>query len=273
MQIVTFPGMGLELKLNKIAITIGNISIHWYAILIVLAIAMALFLLYIRRKKSEIKFEDIVDLMLYLIPISIISARIYYCLFSGDYYFKNTLEILNIRNGGLAIYGGIIGGATTCWVFCKKRKINLLQLLDMLAPYLALGQAIGRWGNFINVEAYGVETKLPWRMGIIEKGIYKEVHPTFLYESIANFAIFLVLIYINSGKSKQKYKFAGKTTYIYFILYSFARFFIEGIRIDSLMLKSIRISQILSLAIFVVFGILLAKKILEHRKMSRNLEK
>ena len=131
-----------------------------------------------------IKFEDIIDLLIFLIPISIISARLYYVLFDLNYFIKNPMQIFNIRTGGLAIYGGIIGGIITCIVFCKKRKINILDLLDYLAPALALGQAIGRWGNFANIEAYGVETTLPWRMGIYEANKYVEVHPTFLYESI-----------------------------------------------------------------------------------------
>lgn len=273
MQIVSFPEIGLTLKLHKIAITIGKFSIHWYAILIVLSFMLALFFFYKNNGKFEIKFNDILDLMLYLIPISIISARIYYCIFKADYYLKNPLQIFNIQSGGLAIYGGIIGGAITCYIFCKKRKLNFLSLFDYITPYLALGQAIGRWGNFINVEAYGTETSLPWRMRILENGIYKEVHPTFLYESIADFVIFIILVCLNSNKAKQKYKFTGKTTYIYLILYSLARFFIEGLRTDSLMLYNIKISQILSLAIFVVCSILLMKKTQLNRKIDRNTEK
>lgn len=273
MQTVTFPGIGLTITLNKIAFKIGNLGIHWYALLIVFSFLIAIFFLYKNSGKFGAKTEDITDLILYLIPISIASARIYYCIFKADYYFKNPLQIFNLRTGGLAIYGGIIGGAITCYIFCKKRKIKPLSLFDYIAPYLALGQAIGRWGNFINVEAYGIETNLPWRMGILENGTYKEVHPTFLYESIADLIIFLILIYLNSEKSKQKYKFTGKTTYIYFILYSLARSFIEGIRSDSLMLYNIKISQILSLAIFVVFSMLLSKKVILNRKINRNTEK
>jgi len=128
-------------------------------------------------------------------------------------------------------------------------------LLDFIAPSLAIAQSIGRWGNFINVEAYGIETKMPWRMGIFENGVYKEVHPTFLYESLATLIIFIIL----SKKSKKR-RFEGEIFYLYIIMYSFIRFFIEGIRIDSLMLNNIRISQILSMALFVVFCIILSKK-------------
>lgn len=273
MQTVTFPGFGLTIKLNKIAFSLGNIGIHWYAIFIVLAFIIALFFFYKQDGKFGIKFETLVDLLLYVIPISLLCARLYYCAFRGDYYFENPWEIFHVQAGGLAIYGGIIGGAITCYFFCQKRDISFLSLLDYIVPYLALGQAIGRWGNFINVEAYGTETTLPWRMGIMENGIYKEVHPTFLYESIADLFIFLILIYINSEKGKTKSKFKGKTTYLYLILYSLARFFIEGLRTDSLMLYNMRISQILSLALFVVFSILLSKKEYANRKINTNLEK
>ena len=149
----------------------------------------------------------------------------------------------------------MIGGIITCILFCRKRKIELLDLLDFIAPVLALGQSIGRWGNFVNVEAYGTETTLPWRMGIYELGKYKEVHPTFLYESIATFIIFIILI-----KIKDKRKFKGQITYMYFIGYGFARMIIEGLRTDSLMINQIRVSQLLSAIILITATILYIKK-------------
>ena len=168
-------------------------------------------------------------------------------MFDLKYFIKNPMQIFNIRTGGLAIYGGIIGGIITCIVFCKKRKINILDLLDYLAPALALGQAIGRWGNFANIEAYGVETTLPWRMGIYEANKYVEVHPTFLYESIATFIIFIVLM--KKGKSR---KFSGELTYIYCMMYGLERLIVEGLRTDSLMLGPIRISQLVSFVILII---------------------
>ena len=254
MNIIKFPMLNLTMNINNIAFSIGGVSIYWYAIFITLAIAIAMLIFKKRDGLYGIKYADIIDLAILIIPISIISARLYYIIFyNAKYYLENPIQILNIRTGGLAIYGGIIGGIITCIVFCKKRKIELLNLLDFMAPALALGQAIGRWGNFVNVEAYGTETTLPWRMGIYELGEYIEVHPTFLYESIATFILFIILIRI-----KDKRKFKGQLTYMYFIGYGFVRMIIEGLRTDSLMLGPIRVSQALS-AVLLIIAIALYK--------------
>ena len=229
---------------------------------------IAFLILKINNKKCNIEYKDILDLSIFLIPISIICARLYYVIFDLEYFLENPSQIFNIRDGGLAIYGGIIGGVITCYVFCKKRNIRFLDLLDYLVPCLALGQAIGRWGNFVNIEAHGVQTDNLFRMGIIENGHYIEVHPTFLYESICTFLIFIILMFMTKRR-----KFAGELTYIYLILYSFVRFFIEGLRTDSLMLFSLRISQVLSLVIFVFSCIMLIINITKLRKMSKNEEK
>ena len=247
MNVVTFPGLNLEFNISKVAFKIFGIEIYWYAILIVAAMILALIMFKKRDGLYGIKFNDILDLSLYIIPIAIISARLYYIVFNLEYYLQNPREILNMRSGGIAIYGAIIGGIITCLVFCKKRKINMLDLLDYIAPGLVLGQAIGRWGNFVNVEAYGTTTSSLLRMGIIENGTYIEVHPTFLYESIACFAIFIILLIM-----KNKRKFNGQIAFTYLGLYSLERFFVEGLRTDSLMLGNIRISQMLSVIIFTV---------------------
>ena len=254
MNTITFPILNLTLNIDPVAFELFGIEIHWYVVLIVSGMILALLIFKIRDGIYNIKYEDIIDLAVYVIPIAIISARLYYVIFNLEYYVKWPLEILDLRTGGLAIYGGIIGGLITCIIFCKKRNIKVLNLLDYIAPCLALGQAIGRWGNFVNIEAYGTETTLPWRMGIYELGEYIEVHPTFLYESIATFALFIVLICI-----KNKRKFEGQLTYISLIWYGFARMIIEGLRTDSLMMGNIRISQILSLGVFFC-GILLYVK-------------
>lgn len=264
MSEVIFPGINLELEISRVALTVFGIKIYWYAIIMILAMVIGILFFKKRDGLYNIKFSDVIDLLIFLIPISIISARIYYVLFNLDYYFTNPSQIINIRSGGLAIYGGIIGGAITCIIFCKKRKIDLIDLFDFIAPALILGQAIGRWGNFVNVEAYGRETTLPWRMGIMEEGKYIEVHPTFLYESIANFIIFFIIV-----KLKENRKFKGQVTCTYFILYSFIRFFIEGLRTDSLMLGSIRISQALSIVIFIIFTIIYIKLIKKKLKISK----
>ena len=265
---ITFPELGIELKLSPIAISILGIDIYWYAILIVGAIILSLFILKQTTKKSEIKYENILELAVYVLPIGFISARLYYVLFNMDYYYRNPIQIFNLKSGGLAIYGGIIGGAITTYIYCKKKQINCMNLLDQIVPVLALSQGIGRWGNFFNIEAYGIETNSILRMRIMENGIYKEVIPTFLYESIADLIIFVILMILN--KKRQK---TGETTLVYLILYSFVRFFIEEIRIDSLMLYNIKISQLLSLLIFAVSCSILSYKTVKCRKIIKNIKK
>ena len=262
MQIIKFPGLGLKFNISKIAIKIGESGIHWYAIFIVLSFILALY--FCKRKNGlySIKFENILDCFLLIIPVSIICARLYYCIFKLDIYLKNPLEILNINNGGLAIYGGIIGGIIVAYIYCKRKNIDFLNFLDYIVPYLSLGQAIGRWGNFVNVEAYGTETNLLWRMGIIENGKYIEVHPTFLYESTITFILFLYL-----KKLQNKRKIKGEVTYTYLIVYSLSRTFVEYLRSDSLMLFNLKISQILSIAIFVIFCNILWFKKIKYKKI------
>ena len=148
MNIVKFPLLNLELKFSDVAFTIFGMDIYWYAVMIVIAIVIALLVLKIREKHFNIKFSDIIDLCIYLIPISIISARIYYVIFSLSDYISSPLEIFNFRNGGLAIYGGIIGGIITCYVFCRKRKINFIELLDYAAPSLAIRTINRKMGKF-----------------------------------------------------------------------------------------------------------------------------
>ncbi len=249
MNTVTFPLLNLELNINKVAFTVFGVPIYWYAILIVASLALAIFLCKKNDGRYNIKFDDIIDLSIILIPVAFICARVYYVLFNLKSY-TSASSILNIKDGGLAIYGGIIGGAIVIYLFCKKKNIKMLDLLDYIVPYLALGQAIGRWGNFINVEAYGTTTSLPWKMGIKTANGIEYVHPTFLYESICTFIIFIIIT-----KLSKKRKFSGEIVYVYLILYSFIRFFIEGLRIDSLMLGIFRISQIVSVVLFIIFWV------------------
>lgn len=261
MKEIHFTGLGLDLEVNSIAIKLGNISIYWYAIFIVIAFSVAILLCKKDDGKYNIKFEQILEILLFIMPISIICARLYFVMFKLDYYIQNPTEIINIRNGGLAIYGGIIGAILTILVYCKTKKINFLDILDYFVPYLVLGQAIGRWGNFFNAEAHGTITDNIFRMGIIENGIYKEVHPTFLYESISCLLIFILLY---TMRNRREYK--GQLTYIYLCLYGFVRTIIEGLRTDSLMLGDLRISQVLSLILCIVFGIILIYKKVEKRE-------
>lgn len=260
MKIVTFPLINLTCKLNPIAITLFGVSIYWYAVIIVASILLAFFLCYRKRGTFGISYDTILDLSLILIPVAFICARLYYVIFAWEQY-TNISQIFNIKDGGLAIYGGMIGGAITIYFFCKKRKIAVLDILDYLVPYLALGQCLGRWGNFINVEAYGRVTNVPWKMGIVTKDMVEYVHPTFLYESIATLCIFFIL-----SRLSKKRKFKGEITYVYLILYSFVRFLIEGLRSDSLMFYQVRISQILSSILFVIFCGILIDKIENNKK-------
>ena len=163
--------------------------------------------------------------------------------------------------GGLAIYGGIIGVVIFLYFKCKKNKVDFLDLCDYLVPYLAIGQAIGRWGNFFNVEAYGKTAKSRLRMGIEVNGVYTEVHPVFLYESISTFIIFIILKIMQKNR-----KFKGQILYAYLCFYSFIRMFLEGLRVDSLMLGIFRISQVLSLTIFVIFSSFYFKNSIKNSK-------
>ena len=203
-----------------------------------------------------------------MVLVGLLGARVYYVLFYLSYYLAHPLEIVAIWKGGLAIHGGILASLIFIVYYCKKKKINIYKMLDIIVVGLVIGQAIGRWGNYINIEAYGYETNLPIKMEIIEKGIIKYVHPTFLYESICTFIIFIVL-----SKLSKNRKFTGEITYLYIICYSFIRFIIEGLRTDSLMLFNWRISQILSLAFFIVFSIILIYKKNKYKHMSNFVEK
>ncbi|MBQ3415694.1 MAG: prolipoprotein diacylglyceryl transferase [Clostridia bacterium] len=257
MDRINFEGLGISLDINRVAFEFEGIKIYWYAIIIVSGIILSLFLCHKDNGKYNIKFEDVLELALFIFPVSIIFARLYFVLFKLDYYLQNPMEIFNIRNGGLAIYGGIIGAIVTILVYCKIKKIKFWDMVDYIVPYLPLGQSIGRWGNFFNQEAHGTETDSLFRMGIVENGNYIQVHPTFLYESICTFIIFLILYF-----NRNKRKYPGEITYTYLFLYGIARSIIEGFRTDSLMLGEFRISQILSIILSIIFGsIIIYKKV------------
>lgn len=254
--------------MNAIAFKLFGVDVYWYAVIITIAFIIGLIILKINEGKYNINFDDCLDIFIVTFPVSIIGARLYYIIFNLQYYLYNPEEILNFRGGGLAIYGGIIAGAISVFIVTKIKKIKFLDMLDYIVPALALGQSIGRWGNFINGEAYGTETNLPWAIQVFENGVYKNVHPTFLYEAIATFIIFMILT-----KLSKKRRFSGEITYIYIILYSFARFFVEELRIDSLMLYNFRISQILSLILFGVFCIILSYNVIKKNKEQETCRK
>jgi len=231
----------------RTAFTIFGVDIYWYAIIITSAILIGYLWAKLHDGRYGIKYDDLFNLSLFMIPVAIICARIYYVAFKWDYYCDNLVEIFDFRNGGIAIYGALIGAIVTICIFAKIKKIKIVDILDYLAPIIPLCQAIGRWGNYINIEAYGTETNWPLRMEVVEGGITKYVHPTFLYESMGNIIVFFILY-----KLAKNRKFSGQIACGYFIGYAFVRFFVEGLRTDSLMLGPIRVSQALSLLLFIV---------------------
>ena len=268
MKNICFPTINLNLKINKIAFKIGNIAIYNYAVIIVLAIIAAFIFLYKNKDKFKIDFDFTYYTAIWCVIFGIIGARVYYILFNLKYYIENLNQIFNLRNGGLAIYGGIIAGLIVVIIRCLKNKIDICDFLDYIIPSVAIAQSIGRWGNFFNVEAYGKNSNNFLTMGIHTIEGYKEVHPVFLYESFFTFILFIIL-----AKMQNKRKFKGQIVLIYLMMYSFVRFFLEKLRIDSLMFFSVRISSVISVIIFVIcFGLYL-KNIFKCRKMSKNIKK
>ena len=250
MHPIIFPGLGLTISINRVAFSILGLQIYWYGILIAVAISLAALLAVRDSEKYDLHPNNILDLLLFALPAAIIGARLYYVIFSWPNYKNNLLSIFNIHQGGLAIYGGVIAAIITAFLFARKRKIGVLKLFDFIIPYLALGQSIGRWGNFMNQEAHGVQTLLPWRMEIFdtESMRFISVHPTFLYESLWDFPLFLFLIWY-----RKKKKLSGEVFILYLAIYGLGRFLIEGLRTDSLYFGSIRISQFLAGMCFIVF--------------------
>lgn len=232
--------------MDPVAFEIFGIEVMWYGILIAIAVLIGTILAFRESRRIGFDEEDLIDLLLYAIPLAILGARLYYVVFSWDYYRNNLIEIFHFRGGGLAIHGAILTGILVAIIFARKRRLNFWTIGDITAPSLILGQAIGRWGNYINQEAYGTPTDLPW--GIIIDG--QKVHPTFLYESIWDFIVFLYLIWYR----KNKKEVSGEVLLLYIILYSIGRFFIEGLRTDSLMIGSLRIAQVISI-VSIVIGI------------------
>ncbi len=225
--------------MNPVAFKVFGVEIMWYGVLISLGVLLGVFFALKECRRIGFKEDNLLDFLLIAIPAAIVGARIYYVIFSWDYYSQNISEIINIRNGGLAIHGALIAGIIVSILFCKRRKVNPLLLLDILMPSVALGQSIGRWGNFVNQEAHGGPTDLPW--GIVVNG--QKVHPTFLYESIITLCIFIFLTWFRKNKKTTD----GQVLALYLILYSAGRFFIEGLRTDSLMFFGMRIAQLVSL--------------------------
>ncbi|MBQ0005266.1 MAG: prolipoprotein diacylglyceryl transferase [Clostridiales bacterium] len=232
---------------GPVAFSIFGIDIMWYGILIASAMLLAVFICYRRAGSFGIDPENVLDLCLFIIPIGVVGARIYYIIFNYNLYSGDIGAMLNFRNGGLAIHGGLIAGLITAFIICRKKNIIMLDMCDLVLPAVALAQSIGRWGNFFNSEAHGGPTDLPW--AIVVNG--QHVHPTFLYESIWCLLLFLFLSYMC-----RKRLFPGQIACLYGILYSVERFFVEALRTDSLMIGPFRQAQVLSLSIIVICAVL-----------------
>lgn len=251
---ISFPGLGIgEFNVNSVAFHIGNLRVTWYGIIICLGIICAFSYFCFRAMKAGIVFDTLLDYALITVPVAIICARAYYVIFnynSSDY--KSFYDIIAVWNGGLAIYGGIIGGALAVLIICKVKKIKFFVIADALTPGVMVGQIIGRWGNFMNGEAFGGATTLPWRMRLSSHYtgyVTMEVHPTFLYESLWNLLGFIL---INIFYKKKK--FNGEITCWYFGWYGLGRFFIEQLRTDSLYIGNtgIRVSAMVGLVCLLV---------------------
>lgn len=238
--------------MNPVAFSIFGFNVMWYGILIALGAFIGVFIGDKLVEREGLKKNSASDFLIIALIPSIIGARLYYVIFEWDYYRQNLGKIFAIREGGLAIYGGIISGFIIAYFFCKKRNIKFKTFLDCLAPGLVFAQGLGRWGNFINGEAHGGPTNLPW--AIMVDGV--RVHPTFLYESLVDVGLSLFLFFY---LSKNK-KFQGQVFATYLIVYGIARFFIEGLRTDSLYLGQFRISQLVSLVIILLGLIVYIKR-------------
>lgn len=252
MHTVAFPGLGLEFEINSVAFSIAGIEVKWYGILITIGICLALFMFYRYASKKEGLPEDhLYNLALITVPVSIVGARVMYVVTEWDRYRGDFLKMINIREGGLAIYGAIIFGIITVYTYSRITKLSTLKLMDAAAPAVMIGQAIGRWGNFMNAEAYGyspgVET-LPWRMEITDSlGRVTVAHPTFLYESLWNF-VGILLIYLIFYKKK---KFDGQILFTYLGWYGFGRMWIEMLRTDSLYLFKGWLGETIKISVFI----------------------
>ncbi|MBE6893934.1 MAG: prolipoprotein diacylglyceryl transferase [Ruminococcaceae bacterium] len=261
-DVISFPGLGLQFEVSRVAFSIGSIDIYWYAIIIATGFMLALAFAFKNFPKFGIDLDRAIDVVFFAMIFGIIGARLYYVAFQWDVYKDNLMEILNIRGGGLGFYGGIIGGIIGLIIGCKLRGQNVLAFLDVAGGAVLIGQGIGRWGNFVNSEAFGSNTNLPWGMTSPKIAAYIErhseevmgavmdpnvpVHPTFFYESLWCAIGLLVFCYV-----MKKRKFDGQMLLFYLGWNGFGRMIIEGLRTDSLMIGPFRISQLLGALMFI----------------------
>lgn len=269
--IVSFPGLGIgEFSVSRAVFSIGEKDIYWYGIIIMLGILAAFFHTWWRAGHEKIKRDHVIDLALFIVPFGVLGARLYYVLTTlGEGKYQSFVDVIAIWEGGLAIYGGIIAGALTVVVVCLIKKINVFKVMDMVGPGVMIAQAMGRWGNFCNGEAFGevVAEGHPlyfMRMGLLSDyapAPMQYYHPTFLYESLWNLVGFVLITVLY-----RKKKFNGQCVLMYLTWYGFGRMFIEGLRTDSLYVGSFRISQVVGLLCFLAGSALLTVGfILSHK--------
>ncbi|MTI95043.1 MAG: prolipoprotein diacylglyceryl transferase [Firmicutes bacterium] len=231
--------------MNPIAFELGPLRVHWYGIIIAVAVAIGLLVARRLGKRFDYPAGIFEDFLIYVLPVALIGARLYYVAFNWAPYAADPARIIAVWEGGLAIHGAVLAAILVALWFCRRRNMDFFRFVDIAAGPLILGQAIGRWANYVNQEAYGTPTDLPWAMYIA--GEYR--HPTFLYESLWNLLIFGILVWY-----LRKQPQPGRVFAMYLIGYSIGRFFIEGLRTDSLMLGPLRIAQVISIA-FILIGI------------------
>ena len=238
-SVISFPSLGIEVNPPRI-LEVGPFTIHYYGLIIAIGLMLAVFYACRRGKEFGLKEDDIMDGVLWVTPFAIVCARIYYCAFSWEEYAANPISVLYIWNGGIAIYGGVLGAIIGMALICKYKKIRLLPVLDLILMAFLIGQSIGRWGNFMNREAFGATTDSFLRMGLLNSktGLVEYYHPTFLYESLWNAVGFVLLHFLS-----MKRKYDGQMALSYAAWYGLGRVWIEGLRMDSLYLGPIRVSQ------------------------------
>lgn len=251
---IAFPGLGLQFDPSK---QVFGTFVHWYGVIIALGFLAAVLVGLKLIKREGLSADTLLDIVIFGTPSAIIGARLYYCIFQFDQYRGNLLDIFKIWEGGLAIYGGVIGAVLSTVIYCRVKHVKLPKILDVGGVGLIIGQAVGRWGNFVNREAFGshASSLLPWRMRLYtDAGMttWADVHPTFLYESLWCIGVLCVLLWLY-----RKKKFDGQIFLSYVLLYGLGRVWIEGLRTDSLYLGPVRISQIVALASAVTAGVLL----------------
>ncbi len=240
---ISFPSIGLEFNPGRSLQITENFSVYYYGIIITVGLLLAMIYGLRRCRQFGLRSDDIVDGVLWVLPVAVICARAYYCIFEWERFAPNPISVLNIREGGIAIYGSVIGAGIGALIYCKVKKLKLTAVLDLVVLGFLIGQCIGRWGNFINREAFGSVTDSFFRMGLFNTTTqeFEYVHPTFLYESVWNLAGFVLLHFLSKKRS-----YDGQIALGYVAWYGFGRTLIEGLRTDSLMLGPFRVSQMLA---------------------------